>query len=142
MAVERYQLSRQIRAILKLHFEDSLQSADQFSECAEHLRSVWNSVSTTSRELLPKAGSPIYDNINFATDESGTTTTKSFTRIWKIDPHGSDREVSSFCAWATILLHLMVHKAYCILYHPIFRDPILADNETLRSRYILFFSCL
>lgn len=62
---------------------------------------------------------------------------KSFDRVWRLG-NGHDQEVLNFCAWSAILLHLMVHKAFCVLYHALFRDPDMVSNPQIRTRFTSF----
>jgi len=142
VAARRYEISKEFRAILRLHFEDALQSLDQVNDIAQQLTAVSARTSQTMAELLPTARSfPLRHSAHTTSGgPSATAAPKSFARIWKVDPDGDDADVVTFCAWAAILLHLMVHKAYCILYHPLFKDPAMASNISVRAKYGWVFS--
>lgn len=133
-------MTKEIRNILRLHFEDAFQSVDQVNEVNETLKFASGNVSKTIAQLLSAATAaafPHRDSVsihNESTAHARDLSTDSFARIWKLDPSEHDADASIFCSWSPILLHLMVHKAYCILYHPLIRDPALAFNPSIRSK--------
>ena len=63
-----------------------------------------------------------------------SSSTRAFERAWDLQPGIDDKEVVEFSAWAALLLHLMVHKAYCVLYRPLFRDPSMAAYGDIRAK--------
>jgi hypothetical protein len=84
--------------------------------------------SSTSHQ--PSAASP-----NVTRAEGSATEPKAFDRRWKLEPDENDSEVFNFSSWSSILLHLMVHKAFCVLYHPLFKDATMASNVAIRTGF-------
>lgn len=148
VASERYEITKEIRAILRLHFEDALHSVEQINDLDNALKTICSRVGQTVARLLPKEPSRFISHCStismhhpsMAHGGGGNSTkaaprsTESYARIWKLDPYGNDAEVSIFCSWSAILLHLMVHKSFCTLYHPLFRDSAMALNQSIRSK--------
>ena len=131
-----------MRVVLRLHFEDALQSTEQVHDIAKQLKAVADQVSATTGILLGRTTSPPSSHPSAVTSsgagtERSNTAPNSFDRIWRVKPDGSDPDVLSFRSWSAILLHLMVHKAFCVLYHPLFRDPAMATNISVRTRFHL-----
>jgi hypothetical protein len=128
-----------MRYILRLHFEHTLGSAEQVNEISEQLKTVAIQASETVRTLLAQSKSsqpvrqaiPTGPHLDIASMES-----KSFDRVWRLG-NGHDQEALDFCAWSAILIHLMIHKLFCVLYHALFRDPNMVSNPQLRTRSIL-----
>lgn len=61
-------------------------------------------------------------------------TLKPFDRVWTLNTNPEDKEIIGFSAWSALLLHLMVHKAFCVLYHPLFRDSALMAHDIIRTK--------
>ncbi|KAH8816721.1 fungal-specific transcription factor domain-containing protein [Xylogone sp. PMI_703] len=150
VASQRYHITKEIRAILRLHFEDALQSVEQVNEAVKNLKTPSSNVSKAIARLIPKelvsfsSSKSVQDQGESYGERRSSTniphlsaSAHTFARIWKLNPDKNDIDVSIFCSWSAILLHLMVHKAYCILYHPLIRDPALAFNPSIRSGAIL-----
>jgi hypothetical protein len=132
VASHRYAITKEMRDILVLHFEDAFQSPEAVEECASRLRAIAMQTSGTVETLL---------QVNKDADTAAATaanasepTRLEFDRVWSLRPNPNDREVVDFSAWSALLLHLMVHKAHCVLYHPLFRDPAMVANESIRTK--------
>ncbi|KIV83414.1 hypothetical protein, variant [Exophiala sideris] len=132
VAAQRYEVTKEIRTILKCHFEDHFQGLEHVSDVARQLRAVAERARITTETLL-NAGSSYSANSD---TEALPTATRPFARVWKLRPDTDDKEVGDFLAWAALLVHLMVHKAYCVLYRPLFRDPSLGSHEVIRSNAV------
>jgi hypothetical protein len=138
VASKRYEVTKEIRGILRSHFEDAFKSPEQVHDAAKELRKIAEHISATVEVLLETSASS--SGLSSAVSRTGTcsegssTPSNTFDRIWKIKPDGNDQEVFNFCSWSTMLLHLMVHKAFCVLYHPLFRDPAMISDSRLRTR--------
>ena len=139
VAAKRYEATKEIRSILRYHFEDAFQSPEQVHDVAKQLEEVAKQIDATVQVLLttdssmshqPSAASP---NVTHA--EASITEPKAFDRRWKLEFDESDLEAANFASWSSILLHLMVHKAFCVLYHPLFKDPTMASSEAIRTRF-------
>jgi hypothetical protein len=141
VASKRYEATKEMRTILRLHFEDAFQSPGHVEDVAKRLKTVKDQINATIELLLPQTNTPpacqpSADTSGGARAEDLNKTPRSFDRIWKLEPDRSDQEVINFCSWSAILLHLMVHKAFCVLYHPLFRDPVMASNTSIRTRFL------
>lgn len=130
VASQRYEITKEIRTILKCHFEGHFKSLEHVNHVARRLEAVAERAKSTTETLLNARAS--YVAISRMVDQ--TTTARPFARAWKLRPDGNDTEVGDFLAWAALLVHLMVHKAYCVLYRPLFRDPALGSHEVIRSK--------
>lgn len=134
VASERYAITKEMREILVLHFEDAFESPIAVEECSGRLRAMAMRTATTVETLLE-----VHANAG-ATTTTATQTVEhalpAFDRVWTLQPNPEDREIVNFSAWSALLLHLMVHKAYCVLYHPLFRDPEMVAHESIRTNAI------
>ena len=139
VATRRYEVSKKMRYVLRLHFEDALQSAAQVHEVAEQLQTVADQVSKTIRVLTRSSSSPPLRRATSSGSSANRSNVESklFDRVWKLNGEGDDQEVLDFCSWSAILLHLMTHKLFCVLYHSLFRDPNMVSNAELRTRFQL-----
>lgn len=139
VATRRYEVSKKMRHVLRLHFEHALRSAEQVHEVAEQLKTVADQVSETIQVLLTQSGpseSLRRANSSGSQLDMSNRESKSFDNIWKLGD-GDNQEMLDFCAWSAILLHLMTHKLFCVLYHALFRDPNMVSNTQLRTRFNL-----
>jgi hypothetical protein len=129
-----------MRYVLRLHFEDALRTVEQVHSIAEQLKTAADQVSETTRAILAQS-KPL--TLLSRTNSAGSSVDrsnvepKSFDRVWKLGGEEDDQEVLKFCSWSVLLLHLMIHKAFCVLYHALFRDPSLVSNIQLRQRFQL-----
>jgi hypothetical protein len=57
-----------------------------------------------------------------------------FGRVWKLELHTDDKEVEEFASWSALLLHMMIHKAFCIFYHPLFRNATSTELTGIQVR--------
>ncbi|KIW09949.1 hypothetical protein PV08_11725 [Exophiala spinifera] len=133
VALQRYKVTKEIREVLKYHFEDHFQSLDQVNEVAKQLKDVANSVKSTVETLLrstPASSRPT------RVAEGQNLKGRPFDRAWSLRLDADDKEVVDFSAWAVFLLHLMVHKAYCVLYRPLFRDQAMSVHDVIRMNAI------
>ncbi|EXJ80889.1 hypothetical protein A1O3_07177 [Capronia epimyces CBS 606.96] len=136
VASQRYQVTKEIRTVLIGHFEDSFQSLRHVSEMERRLRTVAENTSATTEMLLRSRPSSVSGYSNVASPRNPSTIPGVFDRVWKLQPDAGDHEVINFTTWSVPLLHLMVHKAYCVLYHPLFRDPVMSAHESIRSNAV------
>jgi len=141
VAARRYEATKEIRRILRYHFEDAFQSPEQVHEAAKHLGEVAKQINATAQLLLatdsttshqPSAASP-----NVTRAKASTTEPKAFDHRWRLDSDENDLEVVNFSSWASVLLHLMVHKAFCVLYHPLFKDTTMSSSVAIRTKFSL-----
>jgi hypothetical protein len=47
-----------------------------------------------------------------------------------------DKEVRGFASWSALLLHMITHKAYYILYRPLFRNATNATEIPVKERIV------
>ncbi|OAL47427.1 hypothetical protein IQ07DRAFT_646375 [Pyrenochaeta sp. DS3sAY3a] len=139
VATKRYTVSSEIRRILRLHFEDGLQTIEQVNEAAAKLQIVAQEVGETVHLLIAHARVLNPRGPTTSTTESHDNTPRRgvtpFDNAWSFD--NGDSEVHNFCAWAAILIHLMVHKAFCVLYHALFRDPEMVSDMHIRTSAVV-----
>ncbi|ETN37498.1 uncharacterized protein HMPREF1541_07120 [Cyphellophora europaea CBS 101466] len=125
VAKVRYETTKVIRGILLGHFEEHFTSLEAVSETASSIESLGETVKTAIDRIL-QVGSKlsrhelleIYQSENLAVPEGAST----INDTWRVDASESRSHVVGFAIWATSLLHLMLHKAYCILYFPLAKD--------------------
>jgi hypothetical protein len=140
VASKRYEVTKEIRGIIRSHFEDAFKSPEQVHDVAKELRKVAEHISATVEVLLDTSASS--SGLSSAVTrigaglEGSSKPSNTFDRIWKIKAAVNDQEVVNFCSWSVLLLHLMVHKAFGVLYHPLFRDPAMISDTRLRTRSI------
>ncbi|EXJ71409.1 uncharacterized protein A1O5_05216 [Cladophialophora psammophila CBS 110553] len=138
VASRRYEITREIRRVLVLHFEDAFQSIEVVADCAARLRMIADRTSATVDTLLKARATAEARAARSTTPRPAEHAPPmlGFDRVWTLRPEPSDREVVDFTAWSALLLHLMVHKAYCVLYHPLFRDPAMVADENVRTNAV------
>lgn len=128
VASQRFTITRAIRNVLRNHFEDSFQSPEQVRHIELQLEKVSEKIREITRSLLSRRDQAIEES------ERPSTVSKPFDSVWKLRPDRDDKEVLDFSAWSVFLLHMMIHKAYCALYHPLVRDPVIFGDERTRTR--------
>lgn len=113
VADTRYKVSSEIRNILRQHFENAFDSPGNLAAAVRRLQELSVRVNQVCNNLLSmtvdqtSAGTPSFD--------------LNFCRTWAFEPiPPNDSQVAGFTSWSVILLHMMIHKAYCTLYHPLF----------------------
>jgi hypothetical protein len=130
VASHRYEITKQMREILVVHFEDGFQTPEAVETYATQLRATTMRTTATMEKLLA-----VRQGANQVTSiEASQSASSRFDRTWTLQPDRADVDVLGFSAWAALLLHLMVHKAHCVLYHPLYRDPEMVANEGIRKR--------
>lgn len=65
---------------------------------------------------------------------------------WRFSSDKQHHHVGVFCSFAVMLLHLMIHKVYCVLYYPFIRRGMalsartryvaLVEGETLMDSFV------
>ncbi|KAL9609995.1 MAG: hypothetical protein Q9167_005268 [Letrouitia subvulpina] len=137
VASKRYDVTKRIRGIIRSHFEDAFKSPEQVRDVAKELQEMTVHINTTVERLLERGSPSSANTVPSSKNEVGSirssTLSPKFDRVWKIDSEATDREVAGYCSWSALLLHLMVHKAFGVLYHPIFRDPVMTSDVQLRA---------
>jgi hypothetical protein len=133
VAAQRYEITHEIRTILKLHFEDYFQSLNDVKEMARRLQDVTTRTKNTVRLLL-NACSNQPATLHQSATNIDKTRSRPFDRLWSLHSNCNDKEVLGFSTWAVFLLHFMVHKAHCVLFRPLFRDQSLGADEFIRTK--------
>lgn len=132
VAARRYEVTTAIRTILRAHFEDSLQSPGQVQEAVKNLDKALANTHATTRQLLDSASSQ-FTRISTRRRPLNPIL-QPYHRTWGLDLNEKPWEVTNFCGWSALLLHLMVHKAFCILYHPLFKEGDYEAHVNIRRR--------
>lgn len=128
VAANRYETTKEIRGILRLHFEEAYDSQERIDETVTRLNRLAQQISQACSDLLGMCMRCSLPNAPF-TERSDTT----FSRVWKLTPGSMcDREVMNFSFWSVILLHMMVQKAFCTLYHPLFARTDVHESVRIR----------
>ncbi|RFU34147.1 hypothetical protein B7463_g2233, partial [Scytalidium lignicola] len=130
VAVKRYEVTKQIRLILRFHFEDAFDSPTRLDDTLLKLQDIANQVNQTVEWLLS------FGNLPELSRNNSHLKAGNFGRVWKIEAGTADKEVNDFASWSALLLHMMIHKAYCILYHPLFRNATSVTGIPVRENAI------
>ncbi|RMZ83736.1 hypothetical protein DV738_g918, partial [Chaetothyriales sp. CBS 135597] len=139
VASQRYEVTTKTRKILCCHFEDYFDTLTAVAEVEQDLHKVVRSTNALTDELILSANRAAEQQPSVASGSSAdylnlaATMARPFDRVWTLRPDPNDTEVVGFSAWSALLLHLMVHKAYCALYVPLFKNPAMASYEIIRS---------
>ncbi|KAK5206792.1 hypothetical protein LTR07_010053 [Exophiala xenobiotica] len=137
VASRRYEITKEIRVVLKCHFEDHFSSPDHVNEVAKRLDAVAEGVNSTIETLLKvRSSRPRITERSHRSRAGQNPAAPMFERVWSLQPDPGDQEVIDFSSWAALLLHLMVHKAYCVLYRPLFKDQSISSHEMIRSNAV------
>jgi hypothetical protein len=122
----RYESSQIMRKILLKHFEDDLRSSDAVLEMVQVIERLGLRVKSAVHQMLA-VGSDLprarlleiyrdYSMVESATEAS------HIENVWSFAKDENRPHVVGFAAWAASIMHLMLHKAYCVLYFPIAKD--------------------
>jgi hypothetical protein len=105
VAVDRYSITSILRRILRRQFDTTPMTKDDFSCLKEEVDVLRSRISARIEQLVRICGQekPIHYHVS---------TSHTFEEGYE----------SAFVAWAQLLLQLMVHKTYCVLYQPLVRD--------------------
>lgn len=133
VAAQRYDITHEIRNILKLHFEDYFQSLNNVKEMARRLQEITTRTKSTARLLLNACQNQPAIPYQTATNIDKRRS-RPFDRLWSLHPDCNDKEVLGFSTWAVFLLHFMVHKAHCVLFRPLYRDQSLGADEFIQTK--------
>lgn len=129
VAAKRYEASKEMRNILRLHFEDAFEDRRILDSAENRLASLTDSMGRTCHSLLEMCSSCSLPTSTYR-DLSGDGVDSGFSRVWSLKPGEScDREAMNFASWSVLLLHMMVHKTYCTLYHPFFSQGSTDDAD-------------
>ena len=111
---------------------------EQVHVIAKQLKTVADQVSATTEILLGQTTSSSTRRVSSTSNtKRSNTAPNSFNNIWRLEPDGSDPDMLSFRSWSAVLLHLMIHKASCVLYYPLFQDPAIVISTLVRIRFYL-----
>lgn len=125
-AVARYTATQRMRKILCLHLGNKLCSVDEIAEVEtrlEELRLFLKATTETLSHTKEVQRPSEQGSVGNALIHDWTTQSDNYT-------------VVSFCAWARSLLHLYLHKAYVILYHPLMKMEDQGPWMSRRTRYV------
>lgn len=128
VAVNRYEVSSEIRNMLRQHLEDAFDSPANLAAEVQRLQDLAVRINQVCTNIL--GASTVREAVDAPTFDL------NFSRTWNLELiSADDRQTSDFASWAVILLHMMVHKAYCTLYHPLFsKGPAMNTTETIEFR--------
>lgn len=138
VAETRYETTRIIRGILLGHFEDAYTSQAKVTDTVHNLEELAKKIKSTIERIL-KIGSrlsrrQLNDMYQSENNLDSTTASSRFDSVWKVVQNESRESVVKFAAWAASLLHLMLHKAYCVLYYPLAKDPNTEIGMDIRPK--------
>jgi hypothetical protein len=128
VAIKRYQVTKEIRIILRGHFEDALDSLNQLRESELRLNEITLQVNQTVKSLLDVSSSLELPR------NASSANVGNFGRVWNLELDTYSEEMRGFASWSALLLHMMVHKAYSILYHPFFRNSTSITELPVREK--------
>jgi hypothetical protein len=141
VAACRYSITREIRHIIRAHLDGELQDTVTFKKFLQNLHDLAAQVDVTVEKLLHSAQQ--YDEhhseVQPQTESStrGTVTPDTYLEPWVLYPLAPSTKachtVATFETWAAMLLHLMMHRSFCILYQPFFRSAITTQNHAIRE---------
>lgn len=137
----RYTITKELRHVIRSHFEDEIQTLEELERAVECLDLMATKVHDVTKLLLDSLDQPVGDENPAPSPppsnrkkEPPDPMPKSANTVWTLDSGPLDPSVRAFQSFAVILLHLMVHKSYCVLFSPLFRDHEMSSNPTVRIR--------
>lgn len=143
VAATRYDTTKTIRGILIGHFEDKYTSSARVDDAAKVLDALSKRINKAASRVLavgsrlPKQQlQDIYRAGSIGAGDATATaavTALSFDSSWDAEAGQKQSEIVAFAAWAASLLHLMLHKAYCVLYYPLARDATSQLGNDIRQ---------
>jgi hypothetical protein len=142
VALERYNITKVLRGILKGHFEHFFHSLENVNSAVQKLMDVAEGIKATIQTLFRSRHSSVSTNPTLAVpDCAGVadqkrlgTVAEAWDRVWNFHTCPGDQEVLNFFVLSQLLLHLMIHKAYCLLYFPLIRESSMGMYASIRSR--------
>lgn len=122
----RYECTHLIRSVLLGHFEDRFTSFEAVSEVANEIEALGSRVKDAVERVL-QVGSKlsrsqltvIYQEENVAEPNDASV---NMDGAWPVSASEERPYVVGFAIWAASLMHLMLHKAYCVLYFPLAKN--------------------
>lgn len=122
----RYESTQLIRSVLLGHFEDRFTSLEAVSDTARAIDDLGSNVREAVDRVL-KVGSKLSrSQLMVIYQEENTTDPKgaglNLDDRWPVSTDEERPYVVCFAVWAASLMHLMLHKAYCVLYFPLAKD--------------------
>lgn len=141
VAATRYDTTKTIRGILIGHFEDKYTSSARVDDAAKVLDALSKRINkavsrvlAVGSRLLKQQLQDIYSAGHIETgDATAAVTVLSFGSSWDAEAGQKQSEIVAFAAWAASMLHLMLHKAYCVLYYPLARDATSRLGTDIRE---------
>lgn len=137
----RYTITKELRHIIRSHFEDEIQSLEELERAVERLDIMATKVHDVTKLMLDSLEQPTREqNVGPSPPPSSRKKDlpdpmpKSAGTVWTLDSGQLDESVRAFQSFAVLLLHLMVHKSYCVLFSPLFRDHEMSSNPSVRIR--------
>jgi hypothetical protein len=136
VAHTRYESTQLIRTVLLKHFEDVFTTSEAVLESAKAIEALAEKVGEAVQQVLqvgsnlPRAQlQDIYQDANLAEPAKSGLHMGS---IWRLSKEEDRPYVVGFAIWAASLMHLMLHKAYCVLYFPLAKDQQSALGAEIR----------
>lgn len=131
----RYRMSKEIRRVIRLHFDNEMQTSDQLEEATEKLKAMSSEVSNVSKMLVEATSqhSTADHEILDPLARNSTAAMPRFELSWRLPNEELDDVVLAFLSWAPIVLHLLVHRVFCVLLQPLYRNE--DQRDTVRLRY-------
>lgn len=122
----RYECTQLIRSVLLGHFEDRFTSLEAVSETANDIEELGSRVKDAVERVL-QVGSKlsrsqltvIYQEEVIAEPNDASV---DMDDTWPVSADEERPYVVGFAIWAASLMHLMLHKAYCVLYFPLAKN--------------------
>jgi hypothetical protein len=140
-----------MRRIIKAHLSGELRSTEGFQTALDGLNEVSTEVDNTVGKLLEsvKQYDVKHHSLGLLSQTEPSAQGLQFDpapaeiiqEAWTLRPNVSSntacQAITTFGAWAAVLLHLMMHKCFCILYQPIFFAEGGATYQSVREDALL-----
>lgn len=134
VATYRYRCTRVMRRIIRCHFDNELQTNAQIKEILRQLDELGSDLHSVIQSLLNLDRQNDREGDVALSDERSRSIPRASDQTWSLAAENQAPAVLAFRSWAAILLHLMLHKAYIILYHPLFRSASRSAHINIRAR--------
>ena len=130
----RYRCTEHIRRIVRGHLDGHLQDNQQIQAALDQLVDLETEIRTAVSLLRRETPEMAWATATSTKQQRSGKSQAEMECSWFIDAEAYEPTVAAFRSWAATLLHLMVHKAYVTLLHPLYRISEDKVGPGVRSR--------
>ena len=133
-ASHRYAITKMMRSILVLHFEDAFQSMIVVEESASRIQRVATNTSAAIDTLLKVSGTVAASTSTAF--QPGDQIHLDFDRVWSLRPNANDVQIVNSTSLLGLVYFFILWsiRPKSSLHHRLFRDPVMIADENIRAK--------